>query len=173
MQRSARYFIYCPEASRFGQHIYSRASMQSDSTLERAAMSNGSSDGEEKGLETDVEKPLSSIQPQPNHSTSAEYGEQPALSSAHEDIGHSDQSVTEDENLEVYWDEPADQDPMNPMNWSSSRKNSTIVMVSFMTFLTLVSPPNQVIFLRSTQASRVFNVRPWCPGSHEGVQYDL
>ncbi|KAL5358521.1 major facilitator superfamily domain-containing protein [Aspergillus floccosus] len=37
--------------------------------------------------------------------------------------------------FDVYWDEPADQDPENPMNWSTARKWSTMGMVSFVTFL--------------------------------------
>jgi hypothetical protein len=39
-------------------------------------------------------------------------------------------------NLEVFWDEPADQDPANPMNWSARRRWSIVAMVSFITFLT-------------------------------------
>jgi len=40
-----------------------------------------------------------------------------------------------DQNL-VWWDEPADQDPNNPMNWSSTRKYGTIAILSFITFIT-------------------------------------
>lgn len=39
-------------------------------------------------------------------------------------------------NLEVFWDEPADQDPTNPLNWGTTRKWLIIAMVSFTTFLT-------------------------------------
>lgn len=38
--------------------------------------------------------------------------------------------------LEVFWDEPADQDPANPMSWTNARKWTIIAMVSFSTFLT-------------------------------------
>lgn len=38
--------------------------------------------------------------------------------------------------LDVYWDEPIDQDPANPMNWSSTRKWIIVATVSFITFLT-------------------------------------
>ncbi|KAL1980636.1 hypothetical protein VTN96DRAFT_3887 [Rasamsonia emersonii] len=38
--------------------------------------------------------------------------------------------------FEVWWDEPADQDPANPMNWSNVRKWTIIATVSFITFLT-------------------------------------
>ena len=35
----------------------------------------------------------------------------------------------------VWWDEPHDQDPENPMNWSSTRKWFNIVVISFISFL--------------------------------------
>lgn len=41
----------------------------------------------------------------------------------------------EDE-LDVFWDEPADQDPANPMNWSLRRRWTIVGAVSFITFLT-------------------------------------
>lgn len=40
------------------------------------------------------------------------------------------------EDFTVFWDEPIDQDPENPMNWSTSRKSSIIGVISFVTFLT-------------------------------------
>lgn len=39
-------------------------------------------------------------------------------------------------NLDVFWDEPADQDPNNPMNWTVTRKWTIVATVSFITFLT-------------------------------------
>lgn len=36
----------------------------------------------------------------------------------------------------VGWEEPADQDPENPMNWSTGRKWGIIGVLSFLTFLT-------------------------------------
>jgi hypothetical protein len=41
-----------------------------------------------------------------------------------------------EEDLEVSWDEPADQDPANLVNWGVARKWTIISMVSFITFLT-------------------------------------
>jgi hypothetical protein len=41
--------------------------------------------------------------------------------------------------LEVYWDEPVDQDPSNPMNWPSLQKWANIAVLSSITFLTYVS----------------------------------
>jgi multidrug resistance protein len=38
----------------------------------------------------------------------------------------------------VWWDEPADQDPANPMNWSNRKKWANIGILSSVTFLTLV-----------------------------------
>ena len=38
----------------------------------------------------------------------------------------------------VWWNEPADQDPENPMNWPSRRKWTTIGVLSGITFLTYV-----------------------------------
>jgi hypothetical protein len=40
------------------------------------------------------------------------------------------------EQNQVWWDEPADQDPANPMNWPAWRKWSNIAILSFITFLT-------------------------------------
>ena len=39
-------------------------------------------------------------------------------------------------NLDVFWDEPVDQDPNNPMNWTVTRKWTIVATVSFITFLT-------------------------------------
>ncbi|KAF2456728.1 membrane transporter [Lineolata rhizophorae] len=36
----------------------------------------------------------------------------------------------------VWWDEPADRDPHNPMNWSARRKWGTIAILSMLTFTT-------------------------------------
>lgn len=36
----------------------------------------------------------------------------------------------------VWWDEPAEQDPANPMNWPTWRKWTIIAILSFITFLT-------------------------------------
>lgn len=45
-----------------------------------------------------------------------------------------------EQNLEVWWDEPVDQDPLNPMNWPASQKWRMIAVLSSITFLTSVSP---------------------------------
>ena len=45
-----------------------------------------------------------------------------------------------EQNLDVWWDEPVDQDPLNPMNLPDSQKWGTIAVLSSTTFLTLVSP---------------------------------
>jgi hypothetical protein len=42
----------------------------------------------------------------------------------------------ETEGLDVFWDEPVDQDPANPMNWSLARRWTIVGAVSFITFLT-------------------------------------
>ena len=47
-----------------------------------------------------------------------------------------DGTIDHDPDLIVWWDEPADQDPANPMNWPSSRKWGTIAVLSSITFLT-------------------------------------
>ncbi|KAJ5818723.1 hypothetical protein N7474_004314 [Penicillium riverlandense] len=49
-----------------------------------------------------------------------------------EDIG----SKNEGNAFEVFWDDPPDQDPANPMNWSNARKWTIVAIVSFITFLT-------------------------------------
>ncbi|KAJ6013590.1 hypothetical protein N7540_008181 [Penicillium herquei] len=38
--------------------------------------------------------------------------------------------------VEVFWDEPIERDPSNPMNWSSGRKWTIVATVSWVTFLT-------------------------------------
>lgn len=38
--------------------------------------------------------------------------------------------------FDVFWNEPADQDPENPMSWSMGRKWGIIATISFITFLT-------------------------------------
>jgi hypothetical protein len=40
-----------------------------------------------------------------------------------------------DENV-VWWNEPVDQDPENPMNWGAGRKWGTIAILAFITFIT-------------------------------------
>jgi hypothetical protein len=35
----------------------------------------------------------------------------------------------------VWWDEPEDQDPENPMNWSSKTKWMNILIISVISFL--------------------------------------
>jgi hypothetical protein len=40
--------------------------------------------------------------------------------------------------LEVYWNEPVDEDPANPMNWPSRKKWASIAVLSSITFLTFV-----------------------------------
>lgn len=51
-------------------------------------------------------------------------------------IDIEERSDTRDQEFEVYWEEPADQDPENPMNWSFARKTTIIALVSFVSFLT-------------------------------------
>jgi hypothetical protein len=47
----------------------------------------------------------------------------------------SEKGMMSEEDVEVGWDEPADQDPVNPVNWGVARKWTIIGMVSFITFL--------------------------------------
>lgn len=48
-------------------------------------------------------------------------------------------SAPADPTFVVWWEEPADQDPENPMNWPMSRKWATIAVLSTITFLTFVA----------------------------------
>lgn len=48
----------------------------------------------------------------------------------------NEQNAGVDAGLVVFWDEPADQDAANPLNWSARRRWSIVAMVSFITFLT-------------------------------------
>ncbi|PIB01378.1 putative transporter [Cercospora beticola] len=47
-----------------------------------------------------------------------------------------DAAATARDEFEVWWEEPADQDPENPLNWTNTRKIITIITISFVTFLT-------------------------------------
>jgi hypothetical protein len=47
----------------------------------------------------------------------------------------NDLGDSKDENI-VWWDEPVDQDPENPKNWSEKKKWGTIAIVSSITFIT-------------------------------------
>lgn len=47
-----------------------------------------------------------------------------------------EENMEAEEGLDVFWDEPVDQDPANPMNWSLARRWTIVGAVSFITFLT-------------------------------------
>ncbi|KAI5365163.1 Putative MFS transporter superfamily [Septoria linicola] len=53
-----------------------------------------------------------------------------------EKVSIDERSSPSSDGYEVYWDEPINEDPTNPMNWTSLRKISIIAMVSFVSFLT-------------------------------------
>jgi len=73
--------------------------------------------------ESDLEKGVS----QPGSSA----GEIPASTGDAEEK----EAEAQDPNV-VWWDEPADQDPQNPMNWSEGRKWGNIAILSIMTLIT-------------------------------------
>lgn len=78
-------------------------------------------------------------------------------------------SAGADDDMDVFWDEPADQDPKNPMNWSVVRKWSIVSMVSFITFLTYATPMISYLTLKSLfsnidiQPPRVIYFCSWSP----------
>jgi multidrug resistance protein len=60
---------------------------------------------------------------------------------ADEPQGSAGGSIKEDDDAaadpnEVWWDEPADRDPANPMNWPAWKKWSQIAVLSYITFIT-------------------------------------
>lgn len=57
-----------------------------------------------------------------------------SLDSKHETNGGATQTEPGSEFV-VWWDEPHDQDPENPMNWSSKRKWFNICVISIISFL--------------------------------------
>lgn len=59
---------------------------------------------------------------------------QASLNSKHETNGGATQTEPGSEFV-VWWDEPHDQDPENPMNWSSTRKWFNICVISIISFL--------------------------------------
>lgn len=63
----------------------------------------------------------------------AEIGSVPLTRSYATDLGVTHSTVVSE--LLVWWDEPEDQDPDNPMNWSSTRKWINIITISVISFL--------------------------------------
>ncbi|KAJ5856577.1 uncharacterized protein N7529_010521 [Penicillium soppii] len=63
-------------------------------------------------------------------------GDLEAQSDHRSDEKINEQKTTHESQYDVFWEEPASEDPANPMNWSSGRKWTIIGMVSFITFLT-------------------------------------
>ena len=55
-----------------------------------------------------------------------------------------------EEDLDVFWEEPVDQDPANPMNWSLARRWTIVGAVSFITFLTYV--PRTTFLIQETKS---------------------
>lgn len=74
-------------------------------------------------MSNQVSPKLEGLQPALGQDVSAEKTEEPKV-------------VGSEDDMDIFWDEPADQDPTNPMNWSMARKWSIVAMISFITFLT-------------------------------------
>lgn len=55
----------------------------------------------------------------------------------HKENNDGDKPIAEMQ-FDVFWDEPANQDPADPMNWNMTQKWAIIAIVSFITFLTWV-----------------------------------
>lgn len=53
-----------------------------------------------------------------------------------ERAGTDNKNVALVEDYSVWWNEPADQDPENPMSWAKGRKWGIIAIISFLSFLT-------------------------------------
>jgi len=65
-----------------------------------------------------------------------EKGQPASTSTATEETDTADiGATTADSNL-VWWDEPVDQDPKNPMNWTMKKKWMNIFVLSWLTFIT-------------------------------------
>lgn len=62
------------------------------------------------------------------------HGPPVSLSSKHETNGGV-QQVEPGSEIIVWWDEPEDRDPENPMNWSSTKKWVNICTISVISFL--------------------------------------
>lgn len=63
-----------------------------------------------------------------------------SLAESSNDLGEAEKrgesETTDEKKNTVWWDEPVDKDPANPMNWPAWRKWSIISILSFITFLT-------------------------------------
>ena len=53
-----------------------------------------------------------------------------------EELGEGGKTVEKPSEFDVWWNEPADQDLENPMNWTTKKKWSNIGIMSCITFLT-------------------------------------
>ena len=53
-----------------------------------------------------------------------------------EEGGDAGAANSKEENFLVWWEEPAEQDSENPMNWTNARKWGIVANLSFLTFLT-------------------------------------
>jgi hypothetical protein len=62
-------------------------------------------------------------------------GTSTASSETKEERGSSDGNSSSTSEFAVSWSEPADQDPENPLNWSSTKKWVNILSISIIGFL--------------------------------------
>lgn len=82
--------------------------------------------------DTSLDKGLEEEAPHDSDSHEAPQTEKGGLTSTEE----CNSSSTHHDEFEVWWNEPADQDPDNPMNWSPVHKASIVGLVAFVAFLT-------------------------------------
>lgn len=125
--------------------------MQSDGKSTEAADSTASSNAELKAAPNEDTTTSTTLPPDSSLDAHAKN----ESSEAEKGLSHRGDGVRENDNAEqtseadpfdVYWDEPVDQDPANPMNWRSARKTAIIVTVSFLTFLTSVNLSIQGVY---------------------------
>jgi len=61
---------------------------------------------------------------------------QPASSTATGGPDNTDDTVDASDPNTVWWNEPADQDPQNPLNWTFKKKWTNLFVVSWLTLVT-------------------------------------
>ena len=84
---------------------------------------------------TDKETNLE-LEPEESHQSESPRVSNVSQADGEKDIEAQTVEVSQlDENV-VWWDEPEDQDPDNPMNWGAGRKWGTIAILGFITFIT-------------------------------------
>jgi hypothetical protein len=82
--------------------------------------------------------PVNKVDPESGNSTNKDFATNEKVSPDTTNLEDGTDIEVEPVSLEVYWNEPVEEDPANPMNWPSRKKWANIAVLSSITFLTFV-----------------------------------